>query len=182
MNVEPRAYFLELAGEVAALREVEATLRWDVGGEGGGTFYLNFAAGRLSGAETASRAPFLALAQERPDFERLVGAVGEQPLAPLTLLTGRSGARSATLERLSALDATLELRVTGETGFALAVHFAPEPRAVEPDTRLRLDAETFEALRAGRLEPQAAFLSGRIALEGDVGLAMRIALATLGGS
>jgi putative sterol carrier protein len=45
----------------------------------------------------------------------------------------------------------------------------------EADCTITADAETFEALLAGDLDPTAAFMSGKLTVEGDMGTAMRLA-------
>lgn len=44
----------------------------------------------------------------------------------------------------------------------------------EADCTLTANRETFESLLAGELDPTAAFMSGRLKIEGDMGLAMRL--------
>jgi putative sterol carrier protein len=51
--------------------------------------------------------------------------------------------------------------------------------AGEADVALAADADTFRAILEGDLDPTAAFMSGRLRIEGDMGAAMRLA-ATLG--
>lgn len=43
------------------------------------------------------------------------------------------------------------------------------------DCTITADADTFQELLAGELDPTAAFMSGRLSIEGDMGLAMRLA-------
>jgi putative sterol carrier protein len=45
----------------------------------------------------------------------------------------------------------------------------------DADCTITADADTFQELLAGELDPTAAFMSGRLAVEGDMGLAMRLA-------
>lgn len=47
----------------------------------------------------------------------------------------------------------------------------------EADVTLRASAETFRALLAGDLDPTRAFMSGGLAIEGSMGLAMKLAAA-----
>lgn len=44
----------------------------------------------------------------------------------------------------------------------------------DADVTLTADAETFEAILAGDLSPTAAFMSGKLAIDGDMGAAMRL--------
>jgi putative sterol carrier protein len=44
----------------------------------------------------------------------------------------------------------------------------------EADCTLTADAETFQSLLDGELDPTGAFMSGRLTVDGDMGLAMRL--------
>lgn len=45
----------------------------------------------------------------------------------------------------------------------------------DADCTITADSETFRDLLAGNLDATAAFMSGRLSIEGDMGLAMRLA-------
>ena len=45
------------------------------------------------------------------------------------------------------------------------------------DVTLSADAETFREILEGDLDPTQAFMSGRLTVDGDMGLAMRLASA-----
>ncbi|MYM54616.1 SCP2 sterol-binding domain-containing protein [Thalassovita mangrovi] len=49
-------------------------------------------------------------------------------------------------------------------------------RASDEDTDVTLtaDVDTFEAMMAGDLNPTSAFMSGKLALDGDMGTAMKL--------
>ncbi len=44
----------------------------------------------------------------------------------------------------------------------------------EADVTLSADAETFRAILEGEINPTAAFMSGRLTVDGDMGLAMKL--------
>ncbi|SEL10635.1 SCP-2 sterol transfer family protein [Roseovarius azorensis] len=44
----------------------------------------------------------------------------------------------------------------------------------EADVTLSADADTFESILKGDLDPTAAFMSGRLSVDGDMGLAMKL--------
>ena len=44
----------------------------------------------------------------------------------------------------------------------------------DADVTLTADADTFEAILAGDLDPTAAFMSGRLTVDGDMGMAMKL--------
>ena len=165
-----------------AMRAVDATIRVDVAGEDGGTFYLNIRAGRMSAEPRAAHAPFLTLIQDRSAFDRLASEAGDSALALLGGLAGMAGELALTrarVESLRAVDGLVRFEVTGEGGFVLATHFGPAPVPAEPKTRIRVDAEAYRDLRSGVLDPQLAFMNERIVVEGDMQAAMQLALAAV---
>lgn len=47
----------------------------------------------------------------------------------------------------------------------------------DTDVTLTADRDTFEAMIGGALDPSSAFMSGRLKIEGDMGVAMRLGAA-----
>ena len=47
----------------------------------------------------------------------------------------------------------------------------------EADVTLTADADTFEAMMTGDMNPTAAFMSGKLAIDGDMGKAMQLGAA-----
>jgi putative sterol carrier protein len=45
----------------------------------------------------------------------------------------------------------------------------------DADCTIAADSDTFQEMLAGDLDPTAAFMSGRLRIDGDMGLAMRLA-------
>jgi hypothetical protein len=164
------------------MRAVRATIRADVRGPGGGTFFLNIVDGAMRVGDAPAQPPFLTVIQERDGFERLAREAGDSALGMLGGLAGLAGEMRLTqarIDNLAGVEGTLEFTVTGDDGFSLRTHFGPGPVADEPKTRIRVDDEIYRGLREGRLDPQQAFMSGKLAVEGDMQLAMQLALAAL---
>lgn len=166
------------------MRGVDATLRFDVRGEGGGTWYVNFAEGRASAASAPSHAPFLSITLERADFEPLWREAGDNVLGFLGGVSGMGAPIKLTrsrVEQIGAVKGTLLFELTGEGGFRLLAHLGgePAPGDAAPATAIRVDAQAYRELRSGALQPQDAFLAGKIQVEGDMQLAMQLALAVL---
>ena len=45
------------------------------------------------------------------------------------------------------------------------------------DVTMSADAETFQAIIAGETDPTAAFMTGKLTVDGDMGMAMQLAAA-----
>ena len=165
-----------------AMRAVDATIRVDVEGPGGGTFFLNIRAGRMNAEPRAAHAPFLTLIQDRRAFDRLSREAGDSALGLLGGLSGIAGElllTRARVENLRGVDGLIRFEVVGEDGFALATHFGPAPVPAEPKTRISVDAAAYRDLRSGALDPQLAFMNQQIRVEGDMQAAMQLALAAV---
>ena len=164
------------------MRGVDATICVEVSGEDGGTFFLNVSGGRLTPGDEPAYPPFLTLLQDRPAFDRLAAEAGDSTMGFLGGLSGLAGEMKLTrgrIDNLADVNGVLRFELQGEGGFALTTRFGEGPFPENPDTTIRLEREAYRALRSGELEPQDAFMSGQIAVEGDMQLAMQIALAAL---
>jgi hypothetical protein len=165
-----------------AMRAVDATIRVDVEGEGGGTFFLNIRRGEMRAESVAAHAPFLTLLQDRRAFERIAREAGESALALLGGLSGLAGEMRLTRSRIenqAGVDGLVSLEVTGERGFRLRTHFGDGPLPAEPKIAITGDETAYRELRSGALDPQAAFMKQQILVEGDMQAAMQLALAAI---
>jgi len=164
------------------MRAVSGTIRIDVEGEGGGTFFLNIREGRMSAGESAAEAPFLTLIQDRSAFERIAGEAGDSAMALLGGLSGLAGEMKLTRARvamLAGLEGLVHFEVSGPAGFALRTHFGGGAVPETPTTTIRVDEAAYRDLRSGALDPQTAFMTQQIAIEGDMQVAMQLALAAI---
>lgn len=161
---------------------VNATIRVDITGDGGGTFFLNIDAGRMEPGEAAAQPPFLTMVQDRASFDALVAEVGESATALLGGLSGLTGGMHLTrgrVENLAGLDGSVGLSVEGESGFHIVSHFGSSPMPPEPAATIRIDADVYGKLRSGELSPPSAFMEGKIRVDGDMQLAMQLALSAV---
>ena len=49
----------------------------------------------------------------------------------------------------------------------------------EPAATISIDGDAYRDLRSGELNPQDAFMSGKVEVEGDMQMAMQLALAAM---
>ena len=195
---EPRAFFNERLPEqfnhalakqeqaVAAaqklldgMRAVDASLQVIVDGE---AFHLDVEKGRMRASATPAQPPVLTMILDRASFGRVVAAAGDSAMGFLGGLSGLAGEMKLTkarLENLKGVSGALRFEVDGADGFALTTHFGPGAVPEQPDTTLNVDAETYRELRTGKLDPQNAFMGGKIRVAGNMQLAMQLALAAL---
>jgi len=176
------------AGEPAArrllddMRDVDATVRIDVAGDDGGTFFLNVRRGAMSAEEAPAGVPLLTVLQDRRAFERIASEAGDSALGLLGGLSGFTGEFKLTksrLENLRGISGCLGFEVTWADGFAFRVQFGGDSPSAEPDTEIRVGPELYADLRAGRIDPQSAFMNGQLDVSGDLQIAMQLALAAL---
>ena len=164
------------------MRSVSASIRVDVQGEGGGTWFLNIRAGRMAAGDAADQPPFLTMIQDAGSYERLVQAAGDSAMGMLGGLSGLAGEMKLTrsrIDNLSGVSGSLQFTLSGDAGFTLLTHFGGGPVPEQPTTSITVDPEGYRKLRAGEVQAHEAFMSGLIQVEGDMQLAMQLALAAL---
>lgn len=74
----------------------------------------------------------------------------------------------------AALDGTAKFAVPGE-GAIMVDSTGARAGDGAADVTLTADARVFEALVQGDMDPAAAFMSGKLDIEGDMGLALQLA-------
>lgn len=79
-------------------------------------------------------------------------------------------------ERVKGFDQTAKFVVEGEGSIMLDENGAREGDG-EADVTMTADAETFRSMFEGELAPTAAFMSGKLTVDGDMGAAMKLASA-----
>ena len=164
------------------MRAVAATICFEVRGEGGGTYFVNVEKGRSSAGATAAQAPFLSISLDRSHYEPLLREAGDNVLGFLGGISGMGAPIKLTQARVAQIaevGGTLCFELTGEGGFTLFARLGESPASENADTTIRVDAQAYRELRDGKIEPQEAFLAGKIAVEGDMQRAMQLALAVL---
>jgi putative sterol carrier protein len=71
-------------------------------------------------------------------------------------------------------DATAKFEITGEGAIILDGNGARVSDDAA-DVTLSADADTFQSILAGDLNPTSAFMTGKLSVDGDMGVAMRLA-------
>ena len=68
---------------------------------------------------------------------------------------------------------TAKFHITGE-GSVVIDNSGARASDEETDVTLTADADTFQSIMEGDLDPTAAFMSGKLAVDGDMGMAMKL--------
>ncbi|KMK67791.1 SCP2 sterol-binding domain-containing protein [Puniceibacterium sp. IMCC21224] len=76
----------------------------------------------------------------------------------------------------SGFDGSAKFDVTGEGSFVLDQDGARVDDS-GADVTLSADVDTFRGIIDGDIDPTSAFMSGKLAIDGDMGVAMRLAQA-----
>ena len=164
------------------MKGVDATIRVHVRGDDEQRFHLNVASGRMCAEAADAHPPFMTLAHDRAAFDVLERESGDSVLGFLGGLAGLDEAMKLTsgrMRNLAGLAGTLRFALTGKGGFALLVHFGEGEIADEPRCILEVEREAYEKLRRGEMNPQEAFMSQQISIQGDMQMAMQLALAAM---
>ncbi len=83
-------------------------------------------------------------------------------------------------EKAGGLSATYQFNLSGEGGGDWAVAVADgtctviEGQAEKPNVTISMDADDFAKMISGDLQPVVAFMQGKIKLQGDTSLALRL--------
>lgn len=86
-----------------------------------------------------------------------------------------NGAVEALQEKLGdgGFDASVKFVINGE-GAVVVDSDGVRAEDSEADCTLSADADTFQAIMEGELNPTAAFMSGKLSVDGDMGVAMKL--------
>lgn len=96
------------------------------------------------------------------------------------IFSGMESRLRADPSRLAGLDATYRFVVTGADGGTYTVKVEDGVPTVTDDAgtpagcTITVDADDVKALVAGRLNPVSAFIGGKVQIQGDMGLAVKL--------
>jgi len=146
------------------------------------TYHLNIESGRMSSDDIRTHDAFISLTHDMDTFATLERESGDSVLGFLGALAGQSDDMKLTADRLRnlrLLNGSARIEITGGAPMDLVVRFGGNATDAGPDCTLRIGSDAFGALRSGELAPQDAFMAGQVEIDGDMQLAMQLALAAL---
>ncbi len=83
-------------------------------------------------------------------------------------------------EKAKALNAVVQFVITGEGGGNFIINFSPDgietKEGSDPNAKMTMtiDSKDWKELTLGRLNPQMAFMSGKLKIKGDMSIAMKL--------
>jgi len=171
-----------------ALREAKLSLGVVLQGEGGGEWLVTLGDGGLHVAGGSCNGAPLTLVQSVADWrgglwEGRGGAFSARLSAlfdPVALASALKGREALVLDgglmsRVEPIGAHLAVRVTGAPGGDWGAGVLLGPGSLdEPDARIVLTETDAEALLEGKLEVVEAVMGGKLRLEGDSGLLLKL--------
>ena len=173
----------EAAQLLEEMRAVRASIRVEVEGDTERFIHLlEIDGGKMRAVDDAARAPFFVLTHRLDQFENLRRRCGTSVLGFLGALAGMGEDMKLTSQRvrsLRELEGMLVFEVEGKDGFCLTSVFGTRSTDGAARASIRLTPEIFEALQDGELDVQDAFFGEKVAVEGDMGVAIGAALAAL---
>jgi hypothetical protein len=157
-------------------------VRVSISGTGGGTWDVHADGASLSVHPAGREPPDIWIRQSVADLRVALGA----PDADLPVLLP-AGVPTRDLLFAEASDVDLVKQISGRLAFeiegrrrrrwAVDIGFGKAGvSAGRPRTTIRIDAATFEGVRAGTIAPMQTLLDGRLKIEGDRALAMQLLL------
>jgi len=164
------------------LVSVHGTIEVRVEGGPDAPFHLNIEAGRMVAEGNGAHEPFLIVQHDAAACEAIVRESGDSALGFLGVVAGLGQEIRLTqgrVDNLRQVAGTVGVTLSGPRGFSLRAHFGGGTPAADPDCDLVIDSEVYTQLRTGEVDPQDAFMSGKIEIGGDMQMAMQLALAMM---
>lgn len=168
----------ESADLIEQMRGVDFGIQLRIQGAGESEFNLVVRNGEMFVSSAAQAAPLVRLSLSEADLEQLAKQVGPSPMALFGGMVKRRGfaLTADRIEKLRALQGTIALHVIGPDSWRLLMHYGTESVPDAPQTTVSVTSETYAKIRNGELNLQGAFLAGDLLLEGDVDLALELAM------
>lgn len=152
----------------------DATLAYVVTGDGGGEWLLKVSSGKMN-VERATGEALVTYTVSATDAKDAINARNGATPA-LLVPPRRPGQRAGAGSAVKALRGTVEQNLTRADGdpFKIEICFNG---AATPRTKLTLALTDQVAMAEGRMNPQEAFMTGKLKVEGDMGFMMQVGMA-----
>jgi len=142
--------------------------------------HLRVANGTMRPVTASDPKPLITLALGEAECARLEEAIGASPMSLLGGVAGNPDfvLTPARLQALREVEGTMRIEVTGARPWGVVLHFgAPPIPAVT--TTVAIGDEAFGQLLGGALDLQGAFMGGKLVLDGNVEVPMKMAMAIM---
>jgi len=178
-EITPTQFFEQVvpegfAADQANAPQDDATLCYVVTGDGGGEWTLKITGGQM----TVERGKGEALVTYTVSAKDATDAINARNGASPALLVPprRPGQRAGAGAAVKALRGTVEQNLTRPEGepFKLEICFNG---AAAPRTKLTVALADQLAMSEGKMNPQEAFMTGKLKVEGDMGFMMQVGMA-----
>lgn len=178
----------KLQREYDDLMGVDAVIRVCLTGEGAETLFLHLKDGGLAVSKDAPSEQLMTVTQSVEDWRAsATGSIGAQ----FDVFGGGPGGEQAgqylltkgKVERLKQIKGTIQFVITdvGDGGeWKVLTTFGPGDPPETPQTTVTVANQDSQEIAAGKLNPQAAFMAGKIKIAGDMGLAMQVGMIMMG--
>jgi putative sterol carrier protein len=183
----------QMAGLSPLLKENAPDLKFAVGfraeGDEGGDWSLKIGEGEIKTEQGIADDAALTMILSAKDLMEVIS--GKRPLMPGMGRRGGGGegreqkpdkmAKQMTkmADNLKGINGMIEFEIAGqEEGFKARVNFGP--LLDEPTVSITIAEEDFKAMQKGDLNPQAAFMGGKIKISGDLSFLMQLAPMAMG--
>ncbi|MCA9770760.1 MAG: SCP2 sterol-binding domain-containing protein [Myxococcales bacterium] len=176
-----------LQQRIEELQALRLSLGIHLEGPGGGDFFLNIDGGALRAESAPSSPPVLKIHQSVEDWSTAVDREGTRAFSLLggaREVPGGLRLNAERVERMRGLRGSLRITLTHLPGrpkddtWSVTAAFGDAPPN-PATTTVTLTYAAADELREGTLNPQQAFMAGKIQLSGDMGFAMRLGMLIL---
>lgn len=173
LRSEVQARLAQAQKELEDLDGAAASFCWHVEGEP--PVYLNFAGGEVAVAAEPAHAPVMSVRMSGDDWRRF--ASGQVGGGFLDGGGNRGGFGRSRVERLRPLKGTVRFTLTGADGGDWSVDLGLNGAAAEPTATISMPVDVAAEIQSGKLNPQMAFMQGKVKMAGDAGLVMQFGMA-----
>ncbi len=172
----------QLERELADREAAKTSIGLVITGTQGGRWFLNVSGGKMDVGDEPACPVLFSCHQSYDDWCALTGdgSMFGGTGSDIQGVGSATSFSSSRISRLGALRGTVQVALTSDTGGdgrRLVLHFGAGEPAIPPQVTISVREDDAAALRAGRLNPQAAFLQGRVKIDGDLALAVQLGSA-----